>query len=335
MLPIILVQCAQPGLLYVNGAFCGELSAPQMLPVRPDGRVYVEFRPLAGAAFPLATALDFVGGVLQPTLPRCVYAVQWPDQIIDVELRPLLLPTAPAQHTTVDTLRAGSLTLTHQRTRQGDSLCLDDTPIVDLPEGLHSLRAHPLTKGVLVTAERQDLAWAWLLTPDIDGTLTLADTLVAQQLTWEPDGTLQAVIPQQDTVGHVLTARYGPDMVRFVPQERRLGFIPGAPRWPQTPLDTFRAYLDAVRLGAQEEAAAFVVPAVHQPNPLPTFDAVVPLPRPLAHPPENAPLALGLLHLAAENLGQVQAICAHAMPMQHAQGAYLLDQLAPMPISAN
>lgn len=330
MLPVLIIQCAQSGLLYINGAFCGELTTPQMFPVRPDGRVYVEFRPLAGPAFPLAVALDVAGGQLQPTLPKSAYAVQWPDSLIELELRPMLLPSAPSARTVLGTLQAGNAQLTHQRSGDDEFLCLNDMPLLDMPSGTRGLRAQSLPGGTLVLGTHDDGECAWLLT-GIDNALTLADQVQAQQITLEADGTLRALKSNRDVVGHAQMVTYRPGNLRLEVLHTQSTWTSGTPNWPQTPQDTLSAYLQAISLGALDEASAYLTPSAQQTlaaEPLPSFDAVVPLPRPLVSAPPDRPLAMGLLEKQTGNQARVRAVCARAVSTQHTQGSFLLEHVS-------
>lgn len=330
MLPVLIIQCAQSGLLYINGAFCGELTTPQMFPLRPDGRVYVEFRPLAGPAFPLAVALDVAGGQLQPTLPKSAYAVQWPDALIELELRPMLLPRAPSARTVLGTLQVGNAQLTHQRSGEDEFLCFNDLPLLDMPSGMRGLRAQNLPGSTLILGAHDGGECAWLLTGS-DNALTLADQVHAQQITLEADGTLRALKSNRDVVGHAQMVTYRPGNLRLEVLHTQNMWASGTPNWPQTAQDTFIAYLQALRSGAQDEAAAYLTPAAQQAlsaAPLPNFDAAVPLPRPLVAPPPDRPLAMGLLEKQTTNQARVRAVCARAISAQHAQGSFLLEQVS-------
>ncbi len=329
--PVLIVQCAQPGLLYVNGAFCGELSEPQMLPVRPEGRVYVEFRALEGPAFPLAVALELREGRLVGAPPSSAYAVQWPDRVIELELRPVLLPKAPAPREPMATLPLGAVALHHQRLGGEEAICAGDTPLFGVPAGTHGLRLQSAPEGALLLGEHPGGASAWLIDTGDAAMPVLADQAHAQQIALEGDGTLRALSYAHDAVGHAHLTIYRPQQRRLERLSRQHAWMPGAPHWPQTGQETLRAYLDALRVGAAEEAAAYLTPSAAgalASAPLPAFHSVVALQRPLLAPPADHPLALGLLEALAPNLGTVRAVCARAVAQQHAQGRYLLEAVA-------
>lgn len=333
---MLIVQCEQPGLLYVNGWFCGELTEPLMLPVRPDGRVYLEFRALVGHVFPLAASLTFAQGVLVPPFPASVYAVQWPDRVTELELRPTPIPEAGAPREPLSSLTLGKIRLFHQRLGDGEVLCTRAEPLFSMPSGTRGLRAMQLPEegGALLLGEHPDGASAWLLDTADPARPTLADSIHARQLALEEEGgALRALSYAEDTVGHAHLTVYRPQDGRLTIVSREHAWMPGAPRWPQTELEILRAYLEALAAGADEEAAAYLTPVAADllaATPLPSYHAVVELPRPLLAPPTDHPLTLGLLEIRAANLGTVHAVCARALPSAHAQGRFLLESVTPV-----
>jgi hypothetical protein len=77
--------------LYLNGAFCGALEAPQSFPLTLGACVYLDFKPFAATpgdvTLAMAAELRLQGDRLIQA-PAWVYALQWPDGWISLELRP-------------------------------------------------------------------------------------------------------------------------------------------------------------------------------------------------------------------------------------------------------
>ncbi len=335
MFPVLIIACARPGLLYVNGAFCGELTEEQIFPVRPDGRVYVEYRALSEPAFPLAVALDLKDGQVQPGFPLSAYAVQWPDRVIELELRPMLLPQAPVARELLATLPYGDAGLSHQRFGEEEMICLAEEPLFTLPDGAHDLRVQSVPGGALVLAAEAAGESAWLLANTPSGGMTLAGRVRGERIALEGEGKLLVLASAGDDVGHGHQIQYQITSGRLQQGSKERVWLPGAPRWPQTPQETLRAYLNAMRLGTVEEAAAFLTPqaiSMLASSPLPAFDAVVALRRPLVAAPGDHPLAMGVLSRQAPNQGRVSAICARAVASRHAQGAYQLESVVVDPM---
>ena len=333
MFPVLIVQCAQAGLLYVNGQFCGELTEPLMLPVRPEGRVYLEFRPLTGQAFPLAAALELSQGALLPPLPGTVYALQWPDRVIDVELRPVPLPTADAPREPLSSLTLNKIRFFHQRIGNEEVICTRNGPLFAVPLGTRGLRALPLSaEAALLLGEYPGGASAWLLNTADPQRPALADHVHGRQLALEGEGgALRTLSYANDAVGHALLAVYRPRDGRLTALSREHAWMPGGPRWPQSGPETLRAYLDALRIGVEKEAAGYLTPAANAmvaAAPLPAFHTVVELPRPALGQPADQLPALGLLEARAANFGTVHSVFARAVPSEHAQGRFLLESVS-------
>jgi len=330
--PVLIIQCAQAGLLYANGQFCGELTEPLMLPVRPEGRVYLEFRPLTGRALPLAAALEFSNGALLPPLPGSVYALQWPDRIVDVELRPVPLPAADAPREPLSSLTLNKIRFFHQRLGDEEAVCTRSGPVFAVPLGARGLRALPLSEeAALLLGEHPGGASAWLLNTVDPERPVLGDHVHAQQIALEEGGALRALSYANDAVGHAFLTVYHPKEGRLEARSREHAWMPGGPRWPQTGPETLRAYLDALRVGAEKEANRYLAPAADHPlaaTPLPAFHTVVELPRPLLAQPAGHPLALGLLEARSLNFGTVHGVCARVVPSEHAQGRFLLESVS-------
>ncbi|GHU72094.1 hypothetical protein FACS1894184_19630 [Clostridia bacterium] len=77
---------APPGLLYVNGRFCGETDGGA-IPITREGVVYLEYRPLDQPSSGAALRLTMRGGLLIDGVNDDVYAVQWPGGLLELEFR--------------------------------------------------------------------------------------------------------------------------------------------------------------------------------------------------------------------------------------------------------
>lgn len=77
---------APPGLLYVNGRFCGETDGGG-IPLTRDGAVYLEYRPLEPRVPCSALKLTMRGGLLIDGVSDDAYAVQWPGGLLELEFR--------------------------------------------------------------------------------------------------------------------------------------------------------------------------------------------------------------------------------------------------------
>lgn len=90
--PVLNISPDAAGLLYVNGHLAGECAAesPLVLPVAPQGAIYIEYHPLRAGFMPVARRLNFAGGYIAPGSEPIeeMYIVAWPGSAIDVEISP-------------------------------------------------------------------------------------------------------------------------------------------------------------------------------------------------------------------------------------------------------
>ena len=85
MLPMLTVTGA-PGIVYLNGIFCGETGAAA-LPMGMRGVQYLELRPFDPDTPAAALRLTFEDGRLTGGVTGNAFAVQWPDGRVELELR--------------------------------------------------------------------------------------------------------------------------------------------------------------------------------------------------------------------------------------------------------
>ena len=94
MLPMLTVSGA-PGIVYLNGIFCGE-TGQAALPVNARGVQYLELRPFDAEVPPAVLRLTFEDGRLTGGAAGDAFAVQWPDGRVEIELRAPAAAAAPA-----------------------------------------------------------------------------------------------------------------------------------------------------------------------------------------------------------------------------------------------
>ena len=93
MHPTLLITGDGNGLVYIHGAFSGEVrkDAPLVRPVAPSGALFLEYRPFAPLCLPCNARLVFSGGDLLPQSVlenECLSVISWPFHITEIEVRP-------------------------------------------------------------------------------------------------------------------------------------------------------------------------------------------------------------------------------------------------------
>lgn len=290
---MLLIQSNTPGLLTLNGQFCGRVDdSPQSYLTHHSDRGYLFFTPFDDTRPSLTREIRIRDDQLLPP-DEGIYALQWPEGVCQLELRPSQRPgdTAPAP---------GAL--------PADALDVQKRPVFD---GCTLLT---FRTGSGECARLYDAAG-----------LSIA-SLDARRLTWDTPEIVQAFEEAKDFVGHASLCSYRLTPAGFTALTRQNIWSAGAPRWPTTPMQTLRAYLEALCIGANAEAAHYLsAPDRH--TALEPFDRVIDLRFPLTHAPEQLPLALGILTVLSPTLARVQAVCARTHAVSHAQGTHKIEAL--------
>lgn len=321
MQPILLIESAAPGLLYVNGQFCGELTEPQAFPSWPDARALIEYRPLGRSFEPMACALTLQKGLIQPHGQEGVFCVQWPEGVAQVELRPHRL----GGQTRREDL-GGGLTLLQQ---EGNAaLARGEEILQPLPQGAREVGLRQLEDGGYIVSGRC-LGGLFVCAVPPEGGAIARDAqafVLARTIKWARQDVLQAVTGAEDAVGHGVLSEYRADAGGLHRLSTQPVWVDGAPRWPQNGQETLRAYLEAVQAGQAAEAEGYLASSDLQPA-LPRFDAVVPLRYPLSRMPAGLPLAMGAMAVEEAGLARVTAVCARAREARGRQGNYRLEAI--------
>lgn len=148
---MLYIESRAPGVLVVNGQFCGPLDGGgQAFPMSRDAEVYVQLFPFSRSAPPLTAALVMESGRLARLEPQeAAFALLWPDGVVQLELAPDAPPStqAPEQETA-----AADVLLRYLRARlagdaQADAMLMRPQNGVDVTgaEAVVPLRFPPMT----------------------------------------------------------------------------------------------------------------------------------------------------------------------------------------------
>lgn len=87
---VLMMESAVSGALMVNGQFCGPLEEEgQAFPAAPNAEIYIQMFPFAPQYRPLSAAMRLKDGRVERLEPQeHVFALCWPDGVIQLELRP-------------------------------------------------------------------------------------------------------------------------------------------------------------------------------------------------------------------------------------------------------
>lgn len=87
---VLFIESRTPGVLVINGFFCGPLEGEgQAFPAGRNEEIYIQLFPYSQGALPLTVAMRLEDGQIARLEPQeAAYALLWPDGIIQLELTP-------------------------------------------------------------------------------------------------------------------------------------------------------------------------------------------------------------------------------------------------------
>ncbi len=312
MQTILVVQCALPGAVYLNGRPAGETDAerPLTLPVSPFGPLLLELRPFSAGILPLTLRIPFSKGIpLLPEADRRMCAALWPGGIVEIELLPERVPRCLSP---VPFAQSGGFRFSF----------LDESPPALLCEGPAASFRHPLPDGALMPsltplpagfllagplADDPEEQYAVVLAPDASA-IRLSVTGRSLSLT-DGGAALQILRAYGDTAGHAALETWTPAQAGWSLAASEPMWLNGAPHRPETPAETALAAMEAAQLGLMSEAASYFSPVFPFAEVLARaagYDGCTLLRYPL---PDGTP-AVGLIRLQGGLLTVIPARCA-------------------------
>lgn len=319
MQPTLAVNAAQPGILYINGHFAGEVcpDVPLIRPVGSRGALYLDYRPLSNTHLPVTRKLVFSGGKPLPDSveeAENLNVILWPGHIAEVEI----LPQAANLPQQAFHLNGRSFILD----RKTMHLMLDGRRLTTLPEGAEIPELHVLPSGIILTGSCA--GGKYLLSMD-SGFQTQTGFLTATRLDIEADGQIRAVTSSSDFAGHAVLEnwRLTPEGLMLISSES--AWANGVPHLPQSPKETARAAVEAVLAGLDSEAERYLSPALRNQMPLRGIRDKCDLCVEMKYAPPGARPCVGLLRLEGERLGCVSPLYFQAVPSNEPQLPYRIE----------
>lgn len=328
MLPMLNVT-GTPGVVYLNGMFCGETGAAA-LPLRGQGVQYLEVRPFSPSGTQAVLRLEIADGQLAGGVTGQAFAVQWPDGRIELELRgDETLQTASAPPQLLARLPSDMGEYLFVAEEGVASFGRDAQEAVFLPvasPGDAQLRPLAIPGLCAVTGSCRDGRYAAVLRAQGAPELLACGCGLTAEV--DAGGALRCLESVGDFAGHAYLCAYAPTaqgVYRRV--SREAAWENGAPRQPRTPEETARAFLEALLNGSAEEAASYLWQPAGAPRlaaAAGAYDAVVSL-----APDGSGETALGALRTVNDNIARVRRLVYTAR--QDATGAFKLATLEEKP----
>lgn len=108
---VLYIESRTPGLLYINGFFCGPLEGEaQSYPLGQNAEIYIQFFPYGRGTQTLVAAMRVEEtGITRLDPQDAAYALLWPDGIIQLELTPAMAQEPEAMDTGRDGASSATL----------------------------------------------------------------------------------------------------------------------------------------------------------------------------------------------------------------------------------
>lgn len=324
-MPMLTISGA-PGLVYLNGRLCGETGAAAM-PLAPDGVQYLELRPFDMDSHGAVLRLTMEDGRLKDGVTGDVFAVQWPDGWISLEIR-----KEAANAPEADPVLLASIEMAGGRYLLVDeggvpSFGRDAGEAFFLPVdgvGASTLRALPYPG--LCAAEGNCANGRYAAILRADDAPEMLHCAVGPSVELDGMGTITNVEAAGDLVGHASVCVFAPDALgNYAMRSREPVWQDGAPRWPTSPGDTALAWLEALRYGAWEEAAGYLARPVAMrqlEQEIGQFDTVTEIPK-----DGSEGVHWGVLNMAGPNLARVRRLSFAMLRQPDAQGEWKIDSI--------
>lgn len=154
--PVLYISPDTAGLIYVNGHLAGECDAaqPLVMPVAPQGALYIEYHPLRAGYMPVSRRINMAGGCIAPGSEPLedMYIVAWPGAVIDVEITPPRIGMLGGDMR----LSAGGYEVSVSAGTPVTACVMRGAPLMSLrlPEGAHGIRAMAAGEGRLMLLGR-------------------------------------------------------------------------------------------------------------------------------------------------------------------------------------
>ncbi len=328
MLPMLTVT-GVPGLIYLNGRFCGETGAAA-LPLAREGVQYLELRPFDPSARGAVLRLKVVDGKLVEGVSGDAFAVQWPGGWIALELRGKASgPEAPeAQPSLLASIHMpdGQYLLVNEGGIPSFGRDADEAVLLPL-EGTSEASLKPLNEHGLCAAEGDCAEGRFAAVLRTQGTPEIVHCVAGMTAQADSLGTLRCVKSAGDTVGHATLSVWAPDAYgQYALHSREAAWQSGGPHWPQTPQETARAWLEALQFGAGDEAAGYLLRPEHGQRLVEmvgAFDAAVDLPE-----DGTEGVRLGVARLEGENLLAVRRLDFTLARQSSVQGNWKIESIS-------
>jgi len=301
------------GAVSINGRFAGEAGPgrPLIMPVTPEGVLYIHFMPFVRRLRHCAYRVRIRGGRFELlNAGDMCRVVEWPGGIYEFELLPPAAYPPESEFGTIDGRDAALL-------RGERAMLRVDGMTMALPEGAQMPDIHIEISGADVYMGKcREGRYA-----AVYGDAPL-ECISAREIEIAENGLLRCVTALEDTVGHGVIEewRVSGEGVERIGGEYM--WAKGAPEWPDSPEKTVIAAVEAAMLGLDGEAAGYFVAGLPEKLLLAEYDAAVPM----KYVPQMGGAAVALIKKVSEYAAKVVPLYYKAIPGGK-QGGWMIERI--------
>lgn len=318
MQPTFSIIAPAPGMIFINGRFCGEASpaAPLLAPIQAFGPCFLEYRPLQPGFLPMARRIVMSGGSPLPdSLSEDVFTIRWPGGITEIELSPEEFHRETSETLILDGISLRIIRGEHSRIEVGNLAC-------SVPRAIRTPALCRFNDCIALIGEVDEGRYILTLSTDLS---RQTGFLQADRLDFESEDILRAATAKNDIAGHATLERWklNPQGLQLLSTEP--SWIDGAPHSPSNPEETARAAVEAALLGLFEEAGNYLTPALRMQHPLDRISDAGSLCLPMKYGVPDGRACIGLLQVENDSCAVVHPIYYHT---EQSDERWLLTELS-------
>lgn len=308
------------GIISINGRFAGETGteSPLIMPVTPNGTLYVEFSPFSRRFRPMAYKFQTSSGEfdMENTSDAC-YMMLWPDGICEFSLTPPAAYPPESEYSMLDDRPIALL-------RGEASLLRVGREALALPAGaqLPDTKIH-INSAEIYMGKCPEGQYAAAFSAH---TLQPISAITAGKIVHE-NNTLRATTDLNDTAGHTLIEIYTPTENALNLTSNEYIWTNNTPIRPESPEKTALTAIEAAMLNLYDEANSYLAPSLSQSNIISEisqkYDTVLPMKYIISKQP-----CLALVKKKTDRAATVTPLAYHAIPTDN---AWQLDHLEITP----
>ena len=323
MQPTLVLTAPNPGIVYINGHFAGEISKNQPLirPVAARGALYLDFRPLEDSCRPLARKLVFSGGEVLPESAEeagNLNIILWPGAVTELEIapEPWDVPQRHFAHSGMNFLLESGAK---------PKIYCEGRLLGSVPEGAEIPTFHAAGGAAALLGRCRD--GMFLITADREFR-SQTGFLQAQEIEIAPTGEIRALLPAGDPSGHAIREIWQLSAAGLRLLSSEPTWLEGVPKYPQNIEETAISAVESARSGMIEYAENYLTPRLRARHPLEEIVDRCDLCVLLKYTPPNPQPAVGFLHFITENYARVELVSVRAVASDNGKIPWLIDDFA-------